>query len=265
MIIDLILDRKDNLVYDAQDFCEFCLDYVDEYNDIVVGLRSGDEAGVKAALREYIKQNEYNPLIIDYIEQVNWVGHTSPENEKAAAETFEQANNARWKAADKAKAPDGKATMLAYECGVLVGRDHPEFNYYAHNNPQLPYGFYDENIGVFATKALDFWLDGLHNYVKNGVEGTYAVISFQGLVDFNSPEHRALLNDEYDASGLSYSYFKNENEVVWSCCKKDGKLITGFLEKEIEALSLDKQIEAAKLSAPIDISHIPLKIIEPNR
>lgn len=267
MIIDLILDRKDNLVYDDLEFCEGCLDYIDDESDIVQGLRSGDELAVKEALRQYIKNNEYNPLLIDYIEQVNWIGVTAPEVERSAAEAFEQANNARWAAADKAKAPEGKATVLAYECGVLIGPEDSEFDYYANNNPQLPYGFYDENQGMFATKDLDAWLDGLHNYVKNGVDNTYAIISFQGLVDFNSKEHTDLLNDtyEFDVSDMSYTFFKNEKEVVWSCCKKDGKMITGFLEKEIAALSLDKKIEAAKSSTPIDISHIPLKIIEQER
>lgn len=256
MIIDLILDRKDNMVYDSLEFCEFCLDYVDENDDIVVGLRSGDEAGVKAALRQYIKNNEYNPLLVDYIEQVNWVGVTAPEIEKEAAEAFEKANNARWTAADKAKAPDGKASVLAYECGVLVGPDDSEFDYYANNNPNLPYGFYDESQGMFATKHLDFWLDGMHNYVKNGVDNTYAIISFQGLVDFDSKEHIDLLNDtyEFDVSDMSYTFFKNANEVVWSCCKKDGKLIIGFLEKELESLK-EKGITyeiPAKVEVPKD-------------
>ena len=79
MIIDLILDRKDNEVFDgvdtynANDFYFDCLAYGNIGDDITEAIDYGTEAQVKCALCKYIDVNEYNPEIKDYINSKNWL------------------------------------------------------------------------------------------------------------------------------------------------------------------------------------------------
>lgn len=79
MIIDLILDRKDDEIetgrdyYDAHDF------YMDVYgygrigDEITLAMDYGTENDVKRALCNYILNNEYNPKICNYIMSKNWL------------------------------------------------------------------------------------------------------------------------------------------------------------------------------------------------
>lgn len=93
MIIDCILDRKDNESYLAQGITHFRLpngklepiaydpgafyhdvrDYGEIGDDITRAMDYGTEQDVKAALCEYVLQNEYNPAICDYIASRNWL------------------------------------------------------------------------------------------------------------------------------------------------------------------------------------------------
>ena len=83
MIIDLILDRKDNLSegftddYNAHDFYTDCMSYSGIFNGIADGITramdGGTEADVKNELCRYITNNDYNPGICDFIKSVNWL------------------------------------------------------------------------------------------------------------------------------------------------------------------------------------------------
>lgn len=235
MIIDRILDRKDSLEYDAKSFYLECLSYGKAGENITRAMDFGTEDDVKAALCKYIQDNEYNYLLVDYINSLEWLRKCPLELETEAAKKFDDACKVREEAAEKMKAPEGKDSIFAFECGVLLSLEHDEFDYYVNNNPKLPYGFYDENQGMFLKHELGNELYGLRDYVKNGVDNTYAVISFQGFVDIGSDAHENLLKGKFDTGDVSYTFFKNLDEIVWSACKIDGKLIEGFLEKEIAA------------------------------
>ena len=83
MIIDLILDRKDNAkfdgidTYNAHDFYMECMGYNGIFKGIADGITSamdyGTEAEVKKELCNYIINNGYNEKICDYINSVNWI------------------------------------------------------------------------------------------------------------------------------------------------------------------------------------------------
>lgn len=82
MIIDLILDRKDNLQegiksYNAHDFYMDCMDYNSIFNGIANGITramdGGTETDVKRELCKYITNNGYNPSICDFIKSVSWL------------------------------------------------------------------------------------------------------------------------------------------------------------------------------------------------
>ena len=78
MIIDLILDRKDDekegfFFYNAHDFYYDVMGYGEIGDDITRAMDCGTEEDVKKALCEYVIHNEYNPAICDYINSVNWI------------------------------------------------------------------------------------------------------------------------------------------------------------------------------------------------
>ena len=149
------------------------------------------------------------------------------------------------------KPPVGRDSVFGSECGILLPPEDEEFDYYAINNPSLPFGFYDENQSLFFKDQLSNELNYLRQYIENGVEGTYGIISFQGFVDIDSSEYAGLKNGDYDIDYFSYTFFKNSNEIVWSGCKKDGKFVEGFLEKELAASpkSLTEHIKSAEAVA----------------
>lgn len=82
MIVDLILDRKDNEtafgkdLYSATDFEKDVSEYESEFNigdTISRAIRKGDEIATKQALCRYIDNMDYNPKIKDYINSKKWV------------------------------------------------------------------------------------------------------------------------------------------------------------------------------------------------
>ena len=81
MIIDVILDRYDNekyndFNYNAHDFYFDVLGYGHIGGNITAAMDYGTENDVKKALCDYIRKNEYNPKIIDYINNRIWLENT---------------------------------------------------------------------------------------------------------------------------------------------------------------------------------------------
>lgn len=78
MIIDLILDRKDNDKagihnYDAYNFYREMLAYGGHGVAISKAMDYGTEEDVKKALKDYIDAEDYNPTIKDYIDSKTWL------------------------------------------------------------------------------------------------------------------------------------------------------------------------------------------------
>lgn len=71
MIIDLILDRRDGIKYNAREFYWNCMQYGNI--GITEAMDYGTELDVKAALCRYIKENEYNLDICKYINSNKWL------------------------------------------------------------------------------------------------------------------------------------------------------------------------------------------------
>lgn len=76
MIIDLILDRKDGIEYNAK---QFYLD-VREYEDIFElgyaiskAMDYGTNLDIRKALCDYIEDNGYNHEIKDYVNSQKWI------------------------------------------------------------------------------------------------------------------------------------------------------------------------------------------------
>lgn len=76
MIIDLILDRKDGVPYDAREFYHGVRGYEDVFDFepyITEAMDYGTNDDVIGALCRYIDEQEYNPKIKDWIKTQIWV------------------------------------------------------------------------------------------------------------------------------------------------------------------------------------------------
>lgn len=93
MIIDLILDRRDNeniieagfthaampngelipLAYDARKFYRDAMRYGEIAHGITAAMDGGEEDDVRRELCNYILRNEYNPDICEYVNARNWI------------------------------------------------------------------------------------------------------------------------------------------------------------------------------------------------
>ena len=77
MIVDLILDRKDDEAwgkpYDPHDFYMDVMGYGEIGEDITRAMDYGEENDVRRELCNYIMRNEYNPAICEYINRRQWL------------------------------------------------------------------------------------------------------------------------------------------------------------------------------------------------
>lgn len=125
--------------------------------------------------------------------------------------------------------------IIGVEIGVLLSPNHEEFDFYNCVNKNLPYGFYDENQFVAKKEDLELHHEAVLEYVKNGVEGTYGVVSDQGVTSLPDLAY----------CNLSYDFYKNANEILYSVCKKDGQIVEGFLEMALHELEEQNKVIAA--------------------
>lgn len=76
MIVDLILDRKDGVLYNAKEAYHYITEYESLFNKdypISRAFDMGTNEDVQNALSKYITDQGYNPKIIEYIKSVDWV------------------------------------------------------------------------------------------------------------------------------------------------------------------------------------------------
>ncbi|MBQ8248121.1 MAG: hypothetical protein IJZ42_13415 [Lachnospiraceae bacterium] len=126
-----------------------------------------------------------------------------------------------------------KVELLAFEYGVLLSKDDPEFEAYSVVNPKLPCGFYDEAQGYALRENLESEISRAREYVEQGVDKTYAVISFQGLYDTEVAKEFC---DGRDDELPSYTCFQHAQDIAYSVCKIDGVIQEGFLEAMLMAI-----------------------------
>lgn len=77
MIIDLILDRKDGSPYNAREFYWDVLQYESIFDFDCYGISRAMDYGtnkdVQNALCKYIREQQYNPNICDYVKTQDWL------------------------------------------------------------------------------------------------------------------------------------------------------------------------------------------------
>lgn len=78
MVIDLILDRKDGIQYDARKFYWDCMEYNNVFHmgtiaAITAAMDYGTNEDVQRAINTYILRNEYNPDICNWVNTQDWL------------------------------------------------------------------------------------------------------------------------------------------------------------------------------------------------
>lgn len=152
MIIDCILDRKDNEKYDgydsynAHDFYIDVLGYGSIGDDITRAMDEGTEEDVKNALCKYIDNNEYNPEIKDYINSKTWLtnpdNNTKKENKKMTVYTIN--TNTEYNSTEVSF--EGKPTEAIRDALKAL-----RFRW--HNVKKVWYGYKDEQTVAAAIAA----------------------------------------------------------------------------------------------------------------
>lgn len=83
MVIDLILDRKEGMPYSPADFYGDCMQYSSTFNGIADAITramdEGTEEDVKKAICDYIRANDYNEKICDFVNSVQWLEESLKE------------------------------------------------------------------------------------------------------------------------------------------------------------------------------------------
>ena len=117
-----------------------------------------------------------------------------------------------------------KKELFRLDIGVLLNKDDEEFECYNQVYTK-EFGFYDEDQSIY----LDYndAIKEAKEYVKNGVDRTYAVISSDGIYDIgdlledidDEDERQSILNEtyateiSYNEGYIDYFIYKNGDEI----------------------------------------------------
>lgn len=102
--------------------------------------------------------------------------------------------------------------LFRLETGVLLGKDHPEFEAYSQVYTKN-HGFYDEDVSIL----FDYDDAKKHaiSYMKDGVDKTYAVIT-SDIADLADDVIQAIKNSEFnDINDFSF----DENDMLYFAYK----------------------------------------------
>ena len=111
--------------------------------------------------------------------------------------------------------------MEAYllDVGVLLSKKDEDFDFYsqAYNHQ---YGFYDE--GQCYEKIKEKAIADAKEYVENGVENTYAIVSNIWLPDDFDFEEGCVEDESYKMEDVVYSVAKINGEIVENFLNEKG-------------------------------------------
>lgn len=113
-----------------------------------------------------------------------------------------------------------KINVIGLDVGVLLTKDDEEFDYYSQVYDHK-YGYYDEEQRAYKGSDIIEAIKYVRQYVADGVDMTYAVITNQGQINYNGEF------DDGNIEGFTY----NREDVVFSVAKIDGEIKEFFIEE----------------------------------
>ena len=114
-----------------------------------------------------------------------------------------------------------KTNVIGLDVGVLLTQDEKLFDFYSHVYDHK-YGYYDEYQRGYKEKDLAEAIKYAREYVADGVDMTYAVITNQGQINYNNEF------DEDNIEGFTY----DAKDVIFSVAKINGEIIENFIKEE---------------------------------
>jgi len=73
MIIDLILNRREGDAFNSKQFYKDVINYGEIGREIADAIAAKQETRIKRALSDYVKDQDYNLDIIEYVKSVKWI------------------------------------------------------------------------------------------------------------------------------------------------------------------------------------------------
>ena len=113
-----------------------------------------------------------------------------------------------------------KTNAILLDVGVLLTELDDEFNSY-NGVYDHEYGYYDEDQIAYKGEDLIEAIKYAREYVANGVDMTYAVITNQGIVNYDEPW------DDGNIEGFTY----NHEDVIFSVAKINNEIKEFFIEE----------------------------------
>lgn len=113
-----------------------------------------------------------------------------------------------------------KCFLISCDVGILLTKEDKEFDFYSCVYDHK-YGYYDENQIVYKKESTNEAIEYAKQYVNDGVDMTYAVITDQGQ------HHRDEPFDDGDITNFTY----NSEDVIYSIAKIDGEIVENFVQK----------------------------------
>lgn len=116
-------------------------------------------------------------------------------------------------------------TLLCCEVGVLLKPDHKEFDAYAIVYDKK-YGYFNENDIAYKEVDKEKAIAYAKEYVEKGVDMTYAIITDEGLCDYEVYTNTGELVDDGE---IESDY--NADDIIYSVAKIDGEIVENFIKK----------------------------------
>lgn len=116
-----------------------------------------------------------------------------------------------------------KDVIRMLEVGVLLDKRHPEYESY-NNVWDQKHGFFNENNILYREKDTEEAIDYARQYVKKGVDNTYAIISNEGECEWEGPFDDGNL----DITSKSFDMA----DVIFSIVKINGTVIENWLTEK---------------------------------
>lgn len=116
-----------------------------------------------------------------------------------------------------------KTNAILLDVGVLLTPEEDDYDEYELYSQvyDRQYGYYDENQIAYKGEDFEKAIKYAREYVANDVDMTYAIITNQGIVNYEEPW------DDGNIEGFTY----NHENVIFSVAKIHNKIIENFIEE----------------------------------
>lgn len=111
-----------------------------------------------------------------------------------------------------------KCFVIGLDVGILLTKENEEFDFYAQVYDHK-YGYYDEDQIAYKAQDTEEAIKYAKQYVADGVDMTYAVITNQGHYHYDEPF------DGGNIDGFTY----NCEDVIYSVAKINNQIIENFI------------------------------------